>query len=79
MQYSVCTYPSSPTSQSLIQPKYGSNRAIFPRLKNATPDSYAKLHAITAALLSNGMRDSDTISSLKVLKGYTKPTDHALF
>ena len=64
--------------KNLLEPKHGVIRAIFLRLRNASPNSDIKLHAVTAVRISNEMYGTDTLSSFEIAKGYTKPVDNTI-
>ena len=56
-----------------IEPRHGTIRSIFLRLKNSDVNVSDELHAIRAIRISNDLYGSDTLSAYEMAKGFSKP------
>lgn len=56
-----------------IDPRHGTIRSIFLRLKSAEPQKPDRLHTIRAIRISNDLYGSDTLSAFEMKKGFSKP------
>lgn len=65
--------------KNLLEPKHGVIRAVYLRLKSASPSENTGLLTVSAVRISNELYGSDTMSSFELAKGYTKPIDDSFF
>lgn len=59
--------------KNAIEPRHGTIRSIFLRLKSADSKTSDSLHAIRSIRISNDLYGSDTLSAFEMAKGYSKP------
>lgn len=67
--------PTRRHHKNVLESKHGVIRAIYLRLKSASPSSVPGLLAASAVRISNEMYGSETMSSFELAKGYTLPVD----
>lgn len=60
-------------SKNVLEPKHGTIRSIFTRLKSSNPDADKQLLALQSVRVSNDMYGNDVISSFELCRGFSKP------